>query len=54
MLICHCKCVKEAEIDQLLDEGKSLYEIIKETGATTDCGGCSELIYKKMLERKKK
>lgn len=39
-LLCRCRAVEEAEIEDLIQGGADLEEIVRRTGATTGCSGC--------------
>lgn len=45
MVVCHCKAVNDASINELLTGGQlTVDDIAERCGAGTDCGGCLETI----------
>lgn len=55
MFICICNQVSDSQIRNLVDEGKSLEDIIFLTGASTQCGSCldslKDLVSKQLESR---
>lgn len=55
-IICRCRMVKYSEIiDNIQNDYKDIEEIMKNTGATTCCGGCTSEVLnllKKVKENK--
>ena len=41
MIVCSCRAVSDREIRMAAEAGRSLDEIVRVTGATTDCGCCA-------------
>jgi len=44
MIVCSCHAVSDREIHRALEAGRSLEEVVRLTGATTDCGCCAEAV----------
>jgi len=55
MIVCHCKAVNSKKILTSISAGaKTLKEIMKKTGAGTDCCGCRKTIKAILNEELKK
>lgn len=57
MLVCHCKGINSATILKIIDDGsRTIKQIMKQTRAGTECGGCrptiKEILNEKMSESK--
>jgi len=44
MIVCSCRAVSDRELRMAAEAGRSLREIVRSTGATTDCGCCAESV----------
>ena len=44
MSVCSCRAVSDRELRMAAEAGRSLPDIVRVTGATTDCGCCSESV----------
>ncbi len=44
MIVCSCRAISDREIRMAAEAGRSLAEIVRLTGATTDCGCCRESV----------
>ncbi len=44
MIVCSCRAVSDREIRMAAEAGRSLSEIVRSTGATTDCGCCAQAV----------
>jgi bacterioferritin-associated ferredoxin len=42
MIVCSCRAVSDRELHRAVESGRSLDEVVRLTGATTDCGCCAE------------
>ena len=43
MIVCSCHAVSDRELRMAAEAGRSLGEIVRVTGATTDCGCCARV-----------
>ncbi|HQR30330.1 MAG TPA: (2Fe-2S)-binding protein [Anaeromyxobacteraceae bacterium] len=41
MIVCSCRAISDRELRMAAEAGRSLAEIVRSTGATTDCGCCA-------------
>jgi bacterioferritin-associated ferredoxin len=44
MIVCSCRAVSDRELHMAAEAGRSLSDIVRVTGATTDCGCCTESV----------
>jgi bacterioferritin-associated ferredoxin len=44
MIVCSCRAVSDRELRMAAEAGRSLREIVRVTGATTDCGCCADSV----------
>ena len=44
MIVCSCRVVSDRELRMAAEAGRSLKEIVRSTGAGTDCGCCAESV----------
>jgi bacterioferritin-associated ferredoxin len=44
MIVCSCRAVSDRELRMAAEAGRTLPEIVRSTGATTDCGCCHETV----------
>ncbi len=44
MIVCSCRAVSDRELRMAAEAGRSLGEIVRITGAGTDCGCCREQV----------
>jgi bacterioferritin-associated ferredoxin len=44
MIVCSCRAVSDRELRMASEAGRPLAEIVRVTGATTDCGCCQESV----------
>jgi bacterioferritin-associated ferredoxin len=44
MIVCSCRAVSDRELRMAAEAGRSLNEIVRVTGATTDCGCCADSV----------
>jgi bacterioferritin-associated ferredoxin len=44
MIVCSCRAVSDRELRMAAEAGRSLGEIVRVTGATTDCGCCADSV----------
>jgi bacterioferritin-associated ferredoxin len=44
MIVCSCRAVSDRELHRAALAGRSLDEVVRLTGATTDCGCCEETV----------
>ena len=42
MIVCSCRAVSDRELRRAAEAGRSLEEVVRATGVTTDCGCCAE------------
>jgi bacterioferritin-associated ferredoxin len=42
MIVCSCRAVSDRELHRAVESGRSLDEVVRLTGVTTDCGCCAE------------
>jgi bacterioferritin-associated ferredoxin len=44
MIVCSCRAVSDRELHRAAQSGRSLEEVVRLTGATTDCGCCAPAV----------
>jgi bacterioferritin-associated ferredoxin len=44
MIVCSCRAVSDRELRVAAEAGRSFKEIVRSTGAGTDCGCCAESV----------
>jgi bacterioferritin-associated ferredoxin len=44
MIVCSCRAVSDRELHRAALAGRSLADVVRLTGATTDCGCCAEAV----------
>jgi len=44
MIVCSCRAVSDRQLHSAAVAGRSLAEVVRVTGATTDCGCCAESV----------
>ncbi len=44
MIVCSCRAVSDRELRMAAEAGRSLPDIVRVTGAGTDCGCCTETV----------
>ncbi len=44
MIVCSCRAISDRELKMASEAGRSLLEIVRSTGAGTDCGCCKEAV----------
>jgi bacterioferritin-associated ferredoxin len=44
MIVCSCRAVSDRELRQAAEAGRSLGEVVRVTGAGTDCGCCVDTV----------
>jgi bacterioferritin-associated ferredoxin len=44
MIVCSCRAVSDRELHRAAEAGRTLDEVVRATGATTDCGCCADTV----------
>jgi bacterioferritin-associated ferredoxin len=44
MIVCSCRAISDREVRMAAEAGRSIDEIARITGATTDCGCCGDAV----------
>lgn len=44
MIVCSCHALSDRDLRRASEAGASLEEIVRTTGATSDCGCCAEAV----------
>ena len=52
MVVCICKCVSDKDLLNLIEQGKTLADVIQETQASTCCGKCKCYLEEMFQEEK--
>jgi bacterioferritin-associated ferredoxin len=52
MIVCSCRAVSDREIVRAVESGRTLDEVVRLTGVTTDCGCCADEVERIVAARR--